>query len=64
MKVTITEAGVYDAKDQRIPVGTEISVNGDTIPAWLVGKCLAFAKVKTAVTNPAVGAVQQPVKDA
>jgi len=64
MKVTITESGVYDADGQRVPVGTEISVKGDAIPAWLVGKCQVVAVKKTAVTNPAIGAVQQPVEDA
>ena len=64
MKVTITETGVYDPKGERIPVGTEISVKGDAIPDWLVGKCQAVAVKKTAVTNPAIGAVQQPVEGA
>lgn len=56
MKIEITEKGVYDTKGHPIPVGTEITVKGDTVPAWLVnkGRVIAEKPAKaTAVTNPA-----------
>ena len=55
MKIKITEAGVYDQKGQRVPVGTEITVKGDAIPGWLVnkGRVVAEKPAKAvAVTNP------------
>lgn len=51
MKVKVTEKGVYDAKGERVPVGTVLSVKGDELPAYLVGK--AVADGAQAVTNPA-----------
>lgn len=58
MKAKITQQGVYDAKGQRIAVGTVVNVKGDDLPAYLVGKAVALdepkaAEPKTAVTNPA-----------
>lgn len=55
MKIEITEKGVYDAKGELIEVGTELTVRGDEVPAWLVNKCrvIGEAKGKTPVTNPA-----------
>lgn len=61
MKIKITEAGVYDQNGQRVPVGTEISVKGDVVPAWLVNKGQIIGEKPTkavAVTNPAKGPVQ------
>jgi hypothetical protein len=61
MKIEITEPGVYDQDGKRVPVGTEINVKGDGVPAWLNGKgrVVAQAKAKTAVTNPAKDPVQE-----
>lgn len=51
MKVKVTEKGVYDAKGERVPVGTMLNVKGDEMPAYLVGK--AAAVDAEPVTNPA-----------
>ena len=56
MKIEITHAGVYDKDGKEIEIGTEITVKGDAVPAWLVnkGKVLAEKPAKAeAVTNPA-----------
>jgi len=65
MKFEITQKGVYDAKGNNIAVGEEVTVEGDTMPGWLVGKAVRIKerKGKTAVTNPAKGAVQQDAKE-
>jgi hypothetical protein len=59
MKIEITEKGVYDAKGERIPVGTEITVKGDEMPGWLKKKARvvgAKPAKAVAVTNPKKGA--------
>lgn len=55
MKIEITEQGVYDADGNEIEVGTELTVKGDEVPAWLVnkGRVIGEPKGKTLVTNPA-----------
>lgn len=55
MKATVLKKGVYDKDGNRVPVGTSITVKGDTLPAYLKGKAKAEAKAmpKEAVTNPA-----------
>jgi hypothetical protein len=59
MKLEITQAGVrMDGKE--IAVGQVVEIKGDDMPASLVNKA-AIVVGKTAVTNPAKGAVQQPV---
>ncbi|MDV4167808.1 hypothetical protein [Rhodovulum sp. FJ3] len=50
MKFKVTEKGVYDAKGNRVKVGAEITVKGDTVPSYLANKGHA---VEAAVTNPA-----------
>lgn len=55
MKVEITEKGVYDAKGKPIAVGTEITVKGDILPGFLIGKCRVIgekAAKAQAITNP------------
>lgn len=62
MKIKITENGVYDQKGQRVPVGTEFSIKGDAVPAWLVNKGQVIGEKPAkadAVTNPAKGPVQE-----
>jgi hypothetical protein len=57
VRIEITEKGVYDAKGKAIPVGTELTVKGDSVPAWLVskGRIVVEKTAKSApVTNPAV----------
>lgn len=49
MKMKVTQKGVYDAKGQRIDVGTIIDVKGDKVPGYLVGKSAPVDAV--AVTN-------------
>lgn len=60
MKVEITRRGVYDKKGKPIEVGKSITVEGDKMPAWLIGKAIEVgAKKKAAVTNPAEGGGEQ-----
>jgi len=56
MKVTITQKGVQH-EGEALSVGDEISVEGDTMPGWLVGKAVPMKDGKVAVTNPASGAL-------
>ncbi|MCC0013878.1 MAG: hypothetical protein H6881_08370 [Rhodobiaceae bacterium] len=44
MKLEITEKGIFDQNGKRVPVGTEIEVKGDTIPAAFVNKCRVIGK--------------------
>lgn len=62
MKLKITQPGVFapaekGSKGEReVPVGTIIDIDGDKVPAALVGKCEVMgneAAGKTPVTNPA-----------
>lgn len=56
MKIEITQAGVYDEKGKEIEVGTELTIKGDEVPAWLVnkGRVIAEKPAKAeAVTNKA-----------
>lgn len=64
MKIEITEKGVYDKDGKRVPVGTEIAVKGDEVPASLLnkGRVISQGKGKTAVTNPAADPAQEPTK--
>lgn len=66
MKFEITQPGVYGVNGMRIPVGTEIRIEGDAVPAWLAnkGRVIGKTKGKTAVTNPAKDPVQQPASGA
>ena len=59
MKVEITRRGVYDKKSKPIPVGKTITVEGDEMPAWLIGKAVEVGKRNAAVTNPAEGGGEQ-----
>jgi len=62
MRIEITRSGVYDEKGEEVEVGTELTVKGDSVPAWLVnkGRVVADKPTKaTAISNPAKGAVQQ-----
>lgn len=60
MKIEVTEKGVYDAKGKMIEVGTELTIKGDEVPAWLVnkGRVVAEKSAKGAkggemIVNPA-----------
>lgn len=64
MKVEITEKGVNGPDGKRLEVGDEIEVKGDAMPGWLVGKARPLRKAKTAVTNPAKGAVKEDAPEA
>lgn len=60
MKIEIVEAGVFDGDGKEIAVGTVISIKGDDLPAWLVGKAHVVAaspaKGAALTVNPASGA--------
>ncbi len=60
MKVKITQKGVYDKDNERVEVGKVLTIKGDKIPTYLVGKCVEVesapakkAPAKKAVVNPA-----------
>lgn len=59
MKLEITQRGAR-MDGEEIPVGEIIEVEGDVMPDHLVNKAVIVSD-KTAITNPAKGAVQQPV---
>ncbi|MGX1096522.1 hypothetical protein [Amorphus sp. MBR-141] len=61
MKMEVTRKGVFDAKGEKVPVGTMIDVPGDKVPGYLVNKAVAVKGGKTAITNPAENPVQQSV---
>ena len=63
MKVEITGKNVTGPDGEALAVGSTFVVKGEAVPAWLVNKCRIVSAGKTAVTNPAQGAVQQPVGD-
>lgn len=65
MKIEITRAGVFDQDGNEIEVGTELDINGDTVPAWLVnkGRVIAEGKGKTAVTNTSGAERQARLKE-
>lgn len=56
MRIEITRTGVYDEKGNEIEVGTAVTVDGDSVPAWLVNKGRVVAekpaKATLSVTNP------------
>lgn len=51
MKVQITAGGVYGAKGEEIPVGTELTL--EEIPAELAGRVTVVGEGKTLIVNPA-----------
>ncbi|QBX34597.1 hypothetical protein E4191_07640 [Paracoccus liaowanqingii] len=55
MKIEITKRGVYDGEGKQIPVGTQVTVKGDTVPGYLLnkGRVIGETEGKTPVTNPA-----------
>ena len=52
MKIEITQS---DANGHEI--GDIVDVKGDTVPSWAINKCRVVGNAKTAVTNPAKGAM-------
>lgn len=61
MKVEITETGANGPQGPH-QVGEIVDLGEGQIPSYLVGKCRAIGTERTAVTNPAEGAVQQTVE--
>lgn len=63
MKVEVTRKGVYDQAGNKVAVGTEMDIKGDTVPGYLRNKVRVVPSKgqRAAVTNPAEGAVKQPV---
>lgn len=62
MKFEITQKGVYDGNEKRIPVGTIVEIKGDEVPRNLVnkGRVVGSNAKRVAVTNPASNPVQTP----
>lgn len=54
MKLKITRRGVYDAECNQMEIGDTITVKGDEIPAYLVGK--AEKVIGKPEKKPATGA--------
>ncbi len=49
MKVEVTEKGVFytaDGKTSEVPVGTELTLDVEEVPAFLVNKCRVIAAPK------------------
>ena len=62
MRIKITKPGIYGSTGQ-VPVGSEFDVSAE--PTRWTGRYEAVStKGKTAVTNPAKGATQQPAYEA
>jgi hypothetical protein len=55
MKVKINQKGVFDANGKPVPVGKTLTVKGDKMPGYLVGKAVEVeaAPKKEPVVNPA-----------
>ena len=52
MKIEIT---MPDASGHN--VGDVVEIDGNAIPSWAINKCRVVGNAKTAVTNPAKGAM-------
>jgi len=52
MKIQIT---MPDASGHN--VGDVVEIDGNAIPSWAINKCRVVGNAKTAVTNPAKGAM-------
>jgi hypothetical protein len=60
MRFEVTQKGVYDKDNNRVPVGAVIEHDGDTVPGYLKNKGRVLDDgAKTAVTNPAKGSIQE-----
>jgi hypothetical protein len=58
MRIEITAGGIYDSNGKEIPVGTELTVKEEPV-AWSGRyRVVSSGKGKTAVTNPADGALK------
>lgn len=66
MKFQVTQKGVNvtdkEGKQVAVAKGEVIDVDGDKVPAWLVGKGRPV-EGKAAVTNPAKEPVKEPAKE-
>ena len=52
MKIQITMKGASGHN-----VGDVVEIDGNAIPSWAINKCRVVGNAKTAVTNPAKGAM-------
>jgi len=52
MKIQITMKGASGHN-----VGDVVEIDGNAIPSWAINKCRVVGNSKTAVTNPAKGAM-------
>ena len=62
MKLIVSQLGVRRGEEE-LAIGDEIEVDGDTIPDSLVNK-VRVSDGRTAITNPAEGAVQDETYEA
>lgn len=67
MRVKITEAGTFDRDGAEIPLGTVLTLQGSSVPAWLANKAEIVADdpapEAAAVTNPRKRAVRDGADD-
>ena len=62
-KFKITEPNTF-GPDGEMPIGTVVSVKGDAMPGYIVGKAvLVHTTRRAAVTNPAKGSGAQDSAD-
>lgn len=52
MKLEVTQKGIRDQRGDRIPVGTILTIKGDSIPAGMVSKVRVLADDPVAVAEP------------
>lgn len=64
MKVKVTRRGVYDAKNERIEIGKVLTIKGDEVPGYLVGKCEVIEEAKAKKAPAKKAAVTNPAQDA
>jgi hypothetical protein len=50
IEITMPDAGGHN-------VGDVVEIDGNAIPSWAINKCRVVGNAKTAVTNPAKGAM-------
>lgn len=62
MKLEITEKGVHGEDGKELEVGSEVTVKGNEVPGWLVGKSKPIDKT-VAVVNPGSDDGEPVVKD-
>ena len=63
-KFKITESNVFGLDGKELPIDTVVSVKGDAVPNYLVGKAVPAVNTRrSAVINPAKGGGAQNSAD-